>query len=370
MNQGAGRGSWLIVSLQLESGEVLPFMVDTGSPITLLDKSLESRLGKRLLTMGFWSSFGRQESGVYAAPKLYLENTPLRTDSYIATYEFKRLSARSGQPVMGILGMDCLRHYCLQLDFETGKLRFLDPDAVVEAELGKAFPLTMSSKGQRFPPIFASAGQNESLPFIHHAGLAGGSNTNLLIDTGDNVDGMVKKGSIKGHCLSRCVHFFIKSRAVRLRDCIWDGETYTKLKLGTSRNANWLGLRFLARHMVTLDFPGQTLYLKRTSVGPLTLENRRPAGHSDRTGKPDRDSGSQPGRRSQRRHDMVASVLALRSAHRGRAAVAEFVRWYGLNLSSAQLVCAPEIFICSSDSCPTAFLSESATGTHSCGDQC
>jgi hypothetical protein len=277
MNQGAGRGSWLMVSLRLESGEVLPFMLDTGSPITLLDKSLEPELGKPLLTMGIWSSFGGQESGVYAAPKLYLGNTPLKTDSYIATYEFKRLSARSDQPVMGVLGMDCLRHYCLQLDFEAGKLRFLDADKVDEAELGKAFPLTMSSKGQNFPPIFASAGQNESLPFIHESGLAGGSNTNLLIDTGDNVDGMVEKGSIKGHCLSRCVHFFIKSRAVRLRECVWDGETYTKLKVGTKRNVNWLGLRFLARHLVTLDFPAQTMYLKRTSAGPLTLENRRPA---------------------------------------------------------------------------------------------
>jgi hypothetical protein len=30
-----------------------------------------------------------------------------------------------------------------------------------------------------------------------------------------------------------------------------------------------IGLSFLARHLVTLDFPGRTLYLKRVSVGPL-----------------------------------------------------------------------------------------------------
>src|SRR5208337_3608300 len=34
---------------------------------------------------------------------------------------------------------------------------------------------------------------------------------------------------------------------------------------------NGIGIFFLARHLVTLDFPRHTLYLKRTSIGPLRL---------------------------------------------------------------------------------------------------
>src|SRR5437899_1156416 len=45
MNYAAGRGSWVIVPLQLESGEELRFVVDTGSPITLVDESLAPKLG-------------------------------------------------------------------------------------------------------------------------------------------------------------------------------------------------------------------------------------------------------------------------------------------------------------------------------------
>ena len=30
-----------------------------------------------------------------------------------------------------------------------------------------------------------------------------------------------------------------------------------------------IGLRFLARHLVTLDFPKHTMYLQRQSIGPL-----------------------------------------------------------------------------------------------------
>jgi hypothetical protein len=39
-----------------------------------------------------------------------------------------------------------------------------------------------------------------------------------------------------------------------------------------------IGLRFLARHLVTLDFPRHTFYLKRTSIGPLADEVTATAG--------------------------------------------------------------------------------------------
>ena len=35
---------------------------------------------------------------------------------------------------------------------------------------------------------------------------------------------------------------------------------------------NGIGILFLSRHLVTLDFPERTMYLKRTSIGPLHLD--------------------------------------------------------------------------------------------------
>lgn len=276
MNKGAGRGSWLIVALRLESGEELPFVVDTGSPITLLDESLQPKLGKRLETMTFSSpAGGKQESGVYPAPKLYLGSALLTIDSYIATYSCKKLSARSHHRIMGILGMDCLRHYCVQLDFHDGEMRFLAPDQMSAVDLGKTFPLRFSNKGQNFPSVLSSSGQNDSTPFIQHVGLLGGTSANSFIDTADNVDGAVEKGVIKGHYLTRFVHWLIKFRALRLQKCVWDGQMYSNLKVQTGPNANRLGLRFLARHLVTFDFPKQMMYLKQTSIGPLSFEETR-----------------------------------------------------------------------------------------------
>jgi hypothetical protein len=101
MNKGAGSGTWLIVKLHI-GGEELPFMVDTGSPITFFDQSLEPKLGKRLDDAMFTSAAGgKHESGIYLAPKLYLGGAQLATDTYVVSYPFEWLSARSHQRIMG-----------------------------------------------------------------------------------------------------------------------------------------------------------------------------------------------------------------------------------------------------------------------------
>jgi hypothetical protein len=152
----------------------------------------------------------------------------------------KRIYTSDLKHPSGILGMDCLKHYCIQLDFAARKMRFLNPGQVNAAELGKAFPLTF----------------RWNLPYIDHAGLIGGSRTNLLIDVGCRVDGLEDKSAIKG-------------LAQILQDCVWDGEIYTNLTVAAVEHGHVLGLNFFARHLVTLDFPKRMLYLKQTSVGSL-----------------------------------------------------------------------------------------------------
>ena len=164
--------------LHLENGDELPFMFDTGSPITLLDKSLESRLGKRRTTRPISFAGGDQEqAGFYAAPRLYLGKTKLITGSFVGVHDFNAPLSRTHSSVMGILGMDCLRHYCIQLDFEAEEIRFVKPRQMEAAELGRAFPLNFFQK---------------FYPQVQRANFAG-DNTNLLIDIGCNIDAIVSE---------------------------------------------------------------------------------------------------------------------------------------------------------------------------------
>jgi hypothetical protein len=253
INKEAGRGGYLVVTLRLESGEELPFIVDTGTAGTLFNKSLEPKLGKRLGTATYRHWGTQTKSGIYAAPKLYLGSTPLITGSKIVTSDFKQLSARAGRPIMGILGLDCLRHYCIQLDFEAGKMRFLDDDHSDKHNWGKAFPILALNFMDARPAV----GEN----------LLGRQGPHSLIDSGYIADGWLMPKFYRQWTNQAVLPAKGETRSP---DGRFGGETYPDISLQVEDvESDGIGLPFLARHLVTLDFPMRTLYLKRASIGPL-----------------------------------------------------------------------------------------------------
>jgi hypothetical protein len=111
INHGAGRGGLLVVPVQLEGGKELPFVLDTGSSFTLLDKSLEPKLGQCTSTASIQSWGVTRELPVFAAPRLYLGGAPLITGDHVVLDDCQQMPSDSGQPIMGMLGIDCLKHY-------------------------------------------------------------------------------------------------------------------------------------------------------------------------------------------------------------------------------------------------------------------
>jgi len=148
---------------------------------------------------------------------------------------------------MGILGMDCLRHYCIQLDFIANRWRFLDPANLNTEALGQPFPL------MRHQGCFAT---REKL-----VGLKGAAS---LIDTGCNFDGLLTPKLFQ-QWTNRCEsHSSELSLHASFPNGRFGGATYTNLDLHGDGDVNIVGLSFLARHLVTLNFPKRTMYLKRS----------------------------------------------------------------------------------------------------------
>jgi hypothetical protein len=266
INPEAGRGGWLLIKLKSDSGEELSFVVDTGAPQTILDRSFEPALGKRLgmkkLRYGFYQT---TSGGIYAAPRLYLGNTQLLTGDRILTDDLHR---KISPGIAGILGMDCLRHYCVQIDFDSRRVRFLDPDRPGNEEWGKAFPLTIL-----FGCVFTR------MDFF------GRGSVYARLDTGfiGGVDVSVSPRQFRKEVKRQTPVMMVTSQGqTKETECvgcfekgIFGGETYTNLAM-----AEWssmplsartlICLQFLARHRVTFNFPKRTMYLKQESVGPLS----------------------------------------------------------------------------------------------------
>jgi len=253
MNERAGRGGWLMVTLHLESGEDLPFLVDTGTSDTVIDKSLAPTLGKALGPAIFQSWGVKETNSSYAAPTLYLGGARLVTGDRIFSYDCKQMSSAAGHPVMGILGMDVLKHYCIQLDFAAGKMRFLDAERADKKIWGKAFPIVPLNSRDPRPAV----GEN----------LLGAHGPHSLIDSGCDADGWLMPQFFR-QWTNQAVPA-AKGEA-RSPAGMFDGEKYPLVSLRAQDvESDGIGIRFLARHLVTLNFPNRTMYLQRQSIGPL-----------------------------------------------------------------------------------------------------
>jgi hypothetical protein len=265
-NQAAGRGDWVRIKPHLANGQELSLMVDTGGPHTVLDKSLEPLLGKRLGNGTWYEPFlgGFVKVGLYRTPKLYVGNVPLATSLVVYTYDFQKESPT----LKGILGMDCLRNYCVQFDFAARKMRFLDPNQPDGQQWGEPFPLMI---------LFGLT--------VVHADCFGTGRTYFCTDTGlDLADGMLLPGRYARklrHQTPVWANTFVAydgavKKAAGLATGAFGGQTYSNLMFmewaGSWPGGNLVGLPFLARHLVTFDFPKKMMYLKPVTALPLNPE--------------------------------------------------------------------------------------------------
>jgi len=266
MNNDAGRGNWIVVTLRLKDGQKVPAIVDTGSPVTCLDNSMEPELGKCLDSGTYWDFGVSNSMNVYTAPRLYLQNTPLKqTGSNIFSFDCKPLATNADRSIMGILGMDVLANYCIQLDFAARKVRFLDDARADKRDWGQPFPLTDLGDG------CFTIGENLS-------GLKGAGS---IVDTGCNYAGWLTPKLFRQWTNQASPPAVGEPRSP---NAVLAGDKYQELDLESGPDALpstgdthiqfcGIGIRFLSEHLVTLDFPNRTMYLKRSSKWPLMDPN-------------------------------------------------------------------------------------------------
>ncbi len=124
MNTLAGRDDLLFIKLRSENGKDLFFAVDTGSPYTILDVSLEPELGEknRNSLVALWLVFKCFLRTNTNLPDYNRATRGLLLGDSVATDNVNEKLL--GRHVAGILGMDCLRHYCVSVRFEAKKSLF------------------------------------------------------------------------------------------------------------------------------------------------------------------------------------------------------------------------------------------------------
>jgi hypothetical protein len=161
-----------------------------------------------------------------------------------------------GRDVRGYLGMTFLKQYVIRLDFELGKVQFRRWDGRGHPDWGSKVHL-FTEESSQIPIVKVALLQVGPVD----CELDSGSNENLNLTPGLFSKTSGKMRAVEG--LHETAAGTRLSRRSRIASLTLGGFAHRDLMVTESQD-NRLGLGLLSRYVVTLDFPGMTMYLRAT----------------------------------------------------------------------------------------------------------
>lgn len=250
----AKEGGDLLVPVRLEGREHL-LLVDTGSSFTGFDKALLH--GKPRKVSKVETPTGMVEMAFYDPPEASVGSLSLGLRNTVACIDLEEIREVTGNATEGFLGMDWLGRHIVHVNFDQGIMSFLKS---IPDNAGESFPLLWERGG--VPHVSAEV-SGMGLQFFRVDTGCAGFETGMLDSV--SLRTLIKKkkaqklGSLTGVAASGG----------------FDSNTYNcgRLKLSQfvvnnamfaeADGSNLLGIRFWSRFVVTFDFPGHKVFLRK-----------------------------------------------------------------------------------------------------------
>ena len=245
------------------------FLFDTGATFVVLDRSFEHLLGKPFTLKEAEAHLGVElyEKGIMTTdskvPLVLYKPIPLKLGRFQIANRFPYMLADlqslwpvSGVEFCGVLGSSFLHQFRWDIDFDKGEIKGYLGFSPYEEERESHTSISWSSS--QIPQVMAHVGKKELL---------------VDLDTGDTGSGRLQEEMIS-HLKHRGV--IVKTdmtdiytasgsstaEEFRLPSLHFADKAYHGVLMNASQQ-NALGLRFLKRHNIVLDFPFKRLYLKK-----------------------------------------------------------------------------------------------------------
>jgi len=201
-----------------------------------------------------FSGRGVEKANAYTAPGLYLGNVQLLTGTTVLTCDLSA-SGNNGQ-LEAVLGMDCLTHYRVQTDFAVRKLRFLDSDNLKRESFGRAFSMDCT----------------KGVPVVSMK-LLGERNLRFMLDSGfyqyadGTLPGEIIRPALQNQEAKDMGNGFFLFETVDIGTESYKTVRFAEMQIEDGGgDEGYIGLSFMARHVVTFDFPKGVLYLRSISA--------------------------------------------------------------------------------------------------------
>jgi hypothetical protein len=243
------------------AGKTFRFSVDTGASGNAFDRKLRPLLGGVRPSGRIQSVVGRANFGVYDAPeaklgRLLVRRPPPHPTAEACCFDLSYYRLGTGDDVQGLLGISFLKDYVVRLDFDEGKLFFLSS---VGSDPGKSLPLNLETGT---PRVRAHFGEDIEASFDVCTGRLGASGmlgTELMNILERNGRLTAREGNIEsnGQGLFKSRTFDVNSFGLSVFR-----HSHLQFVKGPKGPTNVLNLPYLARYIVTFDFPRRMMYLK------------------------------------------------------------------------------------------------------------
>jgi hypothetical protein len=251
-------------------GQEYPFVLDTAGTDTAFDDSFKDKLGKRFL----WPLKGRGAKGQmlkvewYRRYDCYLGPLDLDDHGTIKVIDLDKLIPEKNRKFQGIIGLDFLKKYIVQIDFDNGKVSFFEGKKEFDIfsflkskenkhpEWGEPIPMkTKFRSGLRY--VEGTLFNNVKVEFLVDTGWLGPDSlkTRIFDKVYTQKDPNVKSSVVKSPLTGSSDYNIIRKFSV--------GPFGYKNNIFRRSNRSVLGLWFLSRHLVTFDFPNKIMYLKK-----------------------------------------------------------------------------------------------------------
>lgn len=257
-------------------GQQVRLLLDTGCSQSGLDSRFRSLLTAKGGVIPVETPAGTMMVDVFKCPSIVFGSLAVAAEGPIFCSDFTTTSRVAGEEFDGVLGMDILSQFIVQIDFDSGKVRFLDK-LPTDQWLGSAIPIWYGACNR--PQIRVGYGDAS-----HRLIIATGSTNTCLVD--EDFDLLAQAGTLQTgvtHSITTASGQ-VRTRPGLLRELSVGPFKHVDVLCDRGR-LGLLGLRYLARFRVTFDFPSRTAYfcegVRYAMSDPRGVTGIRPVQTSD-----------------------------------------------------------------------------------------
>lgn len=249
-------GRVLLLPLQLDQRTMM-FCLDTGAAITAFDVSLRTELGNRQTDVVLGTSAGTLKAEQFASPVAYIGPWSLnKMVKSVTCVDLQALRYASGEQIYGVLGMDFLRHFAIEIDFDAGKVRLWKSAPSEWRRVGTRHALKFSHDG--CPYIVAKLPSDEQEWFALDTGANNSTVRSDLFRTLVEQEHLI----IGTTYVAQTAGGKIEGKSGYLSQLRLGDFSHERLRMD-SDIVSILGLRYLSRYKLRLDLPGGEAFLDR-----------------------------------------------------------------------------------------------------------